>query len=60
MDVGIGETLLRYLNELVHKLVILLSSGSVLSKTQIEIVVEKIFVLETFSRAGHVGFFLFR
>lgn len=58
MDVGIGETLPRYLNELVHELVVLLSSGSLLSKAQIEIVVEKFFVLYTFSRAGHVALFL--
>lgn len=35
MNVGIGETLARYLNEFLHELVILLTTDSALSKAQI-------------------------
>lgn len=51
MDVSIRETLPCYLNELVHEFVVLLTTDSALSKTQIQFIVEKFFVLESFSWA---------
>lgn len=49
MDVGVRETLACYLNELVHEFVILLTTDPGLSKTQIQLIVEKFLVLGSFS-----------
>lgn len=49
MDVGVRETLPCYLNELVHEFVVLLTTDPALSKTQIQLIVEKLLVLGSFS-----------
>jgi hypothetical protein len=45
VDISFVETLPSGLNKLVHEIVVSLPSGTVLPQTQVQLVIEKLFIL---------------